>query len=626
MTSVPNPQDRSANSVQRWEWGVIAGLVVVAATLRFCYPGRLAIEHFDEGIYASNMWFGDRPGGVYPQQHLYAPPMLPALIEWVFVFLGPSNAAAMLPNQLAGTITVVLLWWLGRSWFGPIAGLTAALLCTASDVHILLSRSALTDALLGMWWVAGLLALRRACDTGRWSHCVLAGYLVGMAWYTKYNGWMPLGITTAAVVARGVCCRSHWRETRRALKTCVIAAIIAFSVWSPWLWSLQSKGGYASVMANHRQYVVGFSGWWSSFVRQSEQLAALSRVWTAALLGIGYIAFCIAVARRAKCRPADSYPIVALPRPDAVQRSSTYWNLPRFTWNWIFSGVIIGLLLPAAGPAYFTIGALVLWWSWSAYPVTGRSAIRSDDLGYWLVAVWFLGLLVATPLYSPYLRLSLPWLLAGCCGVGIAFQLGWSSALCEGPGFPPCRFQLKWTLGRAVLCALALGLGWSLNPPRHREEMSRVVQTSPLSDHQNFTVAASELVQTIAPTQQVTNAATESTPIPAVVYVYAEPGLLFQLRNAGLINVGPVGSLQFLQDRVSHTERRVYLAVGVHAIHDAKFLAEFAVHRQQLRHVGSWAWNLGPLVALDQPECDPGSLGFNPLELARIDLYEVRDE
>ena len=134
----------------RAEWLTVCALILVAATLRFAYPNRLAVEHFDEGVYASNIWFADRPDGVYPAQHLYAPPLLPALIEWGFVFFGPSNSGAMWPNQVAGVVTVLLLWWLGRTWFGPVAGLTAAALCSISEVHLLLSRSALTDVLLGL--------------------------------------------------------------------------------------------------------------------------------------------------------------------------------------------------------------------------------------------------------------------------------------------------------------------------------------------------------------------------------------------------------------------------------------------------------------------------------------------
>ncbi len=624
MSAAPTPEIDTAKPVPRWEWVVVLGVVLVAAGVRFCFPGRLAVEHFDEGVYASNIWFADRPGGVYPEQHLYAPPMLPALIEWGFVFLGPSNSAAMWPNQLAGIVTVILLWWLGRSWFGQVAGLTAATLCAASEVHILLSRSALTDALLGMWWVAALIALRRACDSGRWRHGLLAGYLVGMAWYTKYNGWMPLGITFAAVIARGVCCRGIRPQTRRALKGCLIAGVIAFATWSPWLWSLQTKGGYASVMANHRQYVVGASGWLSSFERQWSQIDALMRTISPIVLGAAYLIMCTIAVRRAKVLGTNleidfdqGEPVVD---PAVASKTVLEAFIPHFTWRGIFTTVLMfGFAFPVVAQFGLTLQALILWWLWARCRQGERWSIRSDDLGYWLLLVWFFGLLIATPLYRPYLRLTLPWLLTVYCGVGLAFHLAWTSVWCESNPFNSYRFLRNWTIQRACVFVLfgAMGLWMTRGLPGQ----SRPAKTIPLSDQSAFVDAARQLSEKIKEAIQPV----DSIPVPAAVYVYGEPGLLFQLRNAGLMNVGPTGSLQFLRGRVSVKDKKVFLAVGVHAKSDPNFLEQFAAHRQQLKWVGSWPWPLGPLVALDQPTCDPRLLGVNPEEAATIELYEVRE-
>ena len=46
----------------------------------------MAVEHFDEGVYASNIWFGPEAGYQYPMRRLYAPPLLPSLIEWSLIF------------------------------------------------------------------------------------------------------------------------------------------------------------------------------------------------------------------------------------------------------------------------------------------------------------------------------------------------------------------------------------------------------------------------------------------------------------------------------------------------------------------------------------------------------------
>ncbi len=594
---------------------MILGIVVIAASLRFCFPGRLAVEHFDEGVYASNIWFGDRPGGVYPEQHLYAPPMLPALIEWGFVFFGPSNAMAIWPCQLAGTVTVILLWWLGRSWFGPVAGLTAAALCATSEVHIILSRSALTDALLGMWWLASLFALHRACDSGRWSPSLLAGYLVGMAWYTKYNGWMPLAITFAAVVARGVICRGSWPQTRRALKSCLIAGVMAFITWSPWLWSLQSKGGYASVLANHRQYVVGIEGWWPSFVRQWEQLTALTgSLSLMSLIGSYFVLTWLARPRMGRILlPGEVGREIDPTTPAGLSLVQLYRVLAfRISFCWMIWAFISPILVYAV----LTVQTLALWW-WllSRCEVRASRHSRRDDLEHWILLAWFCGMFVATPLYRPYLRLELPWLMAAMLGIGLTFQRCWEVTDSDSPTLEIApRISRSLRLNQIALIVFAIftagtpiWCNWNLSA------------LFPIADRSSLAKSAGQIATAI----REQPAHPDGQPTSFAVYVYAEPGLLFQLRNAGLLNVGPVGTLQFMDRQVSTADLTVYLAVGVHAKADPRFLEQFAMHRKQLKRVGSWPWQLGPLVALDQPQCDPHKLGLNPVESATIELYEV---
>jgi hypothetical protein len=148
--------------------------IVFAAgiTLRLIAFSHSAVEHFDEGVYASNLYFGP-PDYAYPLQRFYAPPLLPALIEAGMILQLPPNVAAILPSFLAGCATIIALWWFARSWFGPAAGLTAAGLAAFSDFQVLFSSAALTDELLGLWLVLAVDAMGRSLRGGdyRWSVC-----------------------------------------------------------------------------------------------------------------------------------------------------------------------------------------------------------------------------------------------------------------------------------------------------------------------------------------------------------------------------------------------------------------------------------------------------------------------
>ncbi|MDB5339282.1 MAG: glycosyl transferase family 39 [Planctomycetaceae bacterium] len=618
MSTPTTDATATRHPIARWEWVAICGLLVVAATMRFSFPERLAIEHFDEGVYASNIWFGDRPDRAYPAQHLYAPPLLPALIEWCFVFSGPSNVAAMLPSQVAGTLSVLLLWWLGRSWFGPVAGLVAAALGSTNEVLVLLSRSALTDALLGMWWLAALWALRRACDSGSATDRLAAGLLVGLAWFTKYNGWMPLGIAISAVVLRGAICRGIWGQTKTALASCLIAGAIAFATWSPWLWSLQSKGGYASVAANHRQYIVGLSGWWSSAVRQVEQLDAVRGIVNECLLICGatvflVIFFWVGVAARWVGRFPNER--------NEEERQQNILNPILISMPWI--GIVFLVVIRSWSPVLFLFAAasqgLLICCLRSLRNSDGRDQPDRTSLGYWIFLVWFGGLLLAAPLYRPYLRLTLPEILASCLGIGFTIQQA-SNILWKERLTPPISNFAKFPVINCLLIvflAIPVGMtvvGANLGNDRFRESLFRLIP-----DQSSLPLAGKAMAANIA-------AATESSsnePTPTVVYVYAEPSLLFQLRNAGLQNVAPVSSLQFARTQHSNSDVRIYLAVGIHALSDPRFREQFAAASGQFRRVGRWPWQLGPLVALDQADCDPRLLGHNPAESAAVELYEV---
>src|SRR5262249_29433588 len=114
----------------------------------------------------------------------------------------------------------------------------------------------------------------------------LAGATTGLAWWTKYSGWLPLAIGLAGLVpwcvfkpassdgAAGF--PSHSARLAVAISKWAAVALIAFFVWAPWLWLLQAKGGYAAVRANHSgYYVTGFSGWYDSLVQQGLKLREL---------------------------------------------------------------------------------------------------------------------------------------------------------------------------------------------------------------------------------------------------------------------------------------------------------------------------------------------------------------
>lgn len=359
-----NPDDTPAQSsspaLSRNELLAALVLFLIGVAVRVAFPSAMAVEHFDEGVYASNLWCPGS-GFQYPDRHLYAPALLPALIEWSLMLFGSTPWAPMVPSLVFGSLTVPLIWWVGRSWFGPAAGLSAAALAALSDYHILFSRSALTDVTLGFWLLLAVYFFESAFRTLNPARAVIAGVVTGLAWWTKYNGWLPLAISLSGLLAWSVFASREERQLGRRLILWGIAAVTALVVWSPFWWSLPQ--GYSQVAANHRQYVVGFAGWRDGILRQSQTQFYVVR-------GLTGVAVIVAL-------------IVAL------------------------------FLTPSRSRAWID--------KWKSLPPAPPSLSLALPLRLhqteWLLLAWFASMTLATPLYRPYPRLALPWFISGCLGI-----------------------------------------------------------------------------------------------------------------------------------------------------------------------------------------------------------------
>src|SRR6478735_1039202 len=98
-----------ATTNARREAAIIAGMTLVGAVLRFWTPGRLGLNHFDEGIYAFAGRWSLVPKGiaeVAPELYAYAPPLYPILVGVVYLVLGMSDVSAILVSQACGVLTI----------------------------------------------------------------------------------------------------------------------------------------------------------------------------------------------------------------------------------------------------------------------------------------------------------------------------------------------------------------------------------------------------------------------------------------------------------------------------------------------------------------------------------------
>ncbi len=172
----------------------LIGFFSLGVLLRTFHLEREAVEHFDEGIYASALWYDGQFHQPYPARHLYSPPLLGTMMEGFQWLPGLGGYAPFLPSVVLGIATIIGLWLLARSWFGKPAGIFIVAIVALSDFHIIYSRMALTDVACLFWIVASVGLGTRAVDRGCFRSAIAAGFVCGLAWWTKYTGWLPLAI------------------------------------------------------------------------------------------------------------------------------------------------------------------------------------------------------------------------------------------------------------------------------------------------------------------------------------------------------------------------------------------------------------------------------------------------
>jgi 4-amino-4-deoxy-L-arabinose transferase-like glycosyltransferase len=551
-----SPSSSPASQVTSAERFWLIGAILFGSLLRLSFPERMAIEHFDEGVYASNLWFGPENDYSYPARYLYAPGLLPATIEWTLIFasicgISPTGFVPLLPCLVAGIAMIPSLWWVVRRWFGAGAGLLAAWFVATSDMHACYSRAALTDVPLGLFTLWGVYFLGQALlqvnsrqasgvtsgvtfraskrganqksftlktlnqngsDGFPWRNMLLAGCFTGLGWWTKYNGWLPLAIgLTGGLLWQCLLPRSE-RQVRRMLVCWSGIAAIAFLFWSPVLWGLQPHGGYTRVAANHRQYVVGLAGWGDSAWRQLQAIGFYENPWD----------WIPGMSGEPGNLGAPQGPVV-FSSEDSVTDDGH--GASRFVMRvrWLLVRRL-PLVMPLAG---LVIAALFL--------VRLLRHNRSSDGAFFccLVASWLAGMTLATPFYHPYPRLVFPWLCAVWIGCSLAIDRCLIQSerlkLAESSRWP--RVPLGLFVVTLVTISLLRVITGSAHCWRDRGEIQRAAS-------QFAATARREAVKSGFPENE------------AIVYVIGEPALVFGMKAAGLPAVGPVQGLGFLNSPV----------------------------------------------------------------------------
>ncbi len=170
-------------------WIALALVTALAAALRLVDLGAVRVDPFYDaavrsmGVSWHNFFFGayEPAGGVSIDK--------PPLDLWLQVasvkLFGWGSTSLKLPEALAGTLSVPLLYAAVRRPFGALAGLVAALALAVLPIEVITARSDTMDAVMMLLLVLAFLLLVRACENGRTVWLLAAAAALGLAFNVK---------------------------------------------------------------------------------------------------------------------------------------------------------------------------------------------------------------------------------------------------------------------------------------------------------------------------------------------------------------------------------------------------------------------------------------------------------
>ena len=211
----------------------VVTLTAGAAAIRLCAFDRVPPNPFYDAAVRSmslswrNLFFGAlEPGG---SVSIDKPPIDLWLQVAAVKALGFTSVALRVPQAIAGTLAVPILYDLVRRGFGQVAGLVAGASLAVLPAATLTGRSDTMDTLMGTLLLAAAWVIVAAPERHRGRAVVAAGALAGLAFEVKLfevTVALPALIVLAAATARRS--RPDWR---RVLLGAGAAFLVAAASW-----------------------------------------------------------------------------------------------------------------------------------------------------------------------------------------------------------------------------------------------------------------------------------------------------------------------------------------------------------------------------------------------------------
>lgn len=217
----------------RWDWLVMGGLFVIALLLRGVataqFPNTFSGDEGSAALFGL-MFLDGRADNPFIVGWFSFPSLYFGVHSLAIALGGQTIEAVRLTSALAGALSVVAVYALGRAMFDRTTAILAAAYLTASHYHIHMSRVALNNVWDGLFGTLAILGLWAGWKTGRRGAFILCGVALGLGQYFYVAiRMLPLLFLVWSAAA-------WWRQRiqfRERLPGLVVAALIALVVFLP---------------------------------------------------------------------------------------------------------------------------------------------------------------------------------------------------------------------------------------------------------------------------------------------------------------------------------------------------------------------------------------------------------
>jgi 4-amino-4-deoxy-L-arabinose transferase-like glycosyltransferase len=141
---------------------------------------------------------------------------------------GFNPVSILLPQALAGVLSVLLLYYLVRRHFGVVAGLLAALALAVMPISVVTNRNITMDSILALFLLIGAWAVMRAAETGKLRWLLLSAFIVGIGFNIKMME-AYLAVPAYAVLYLLTAPRSIWKRIGHLALAGLVLLAVSFS-------------------------------------------------------------------------------------------------------------------------------------------------------------------------------------------------------------------------------------------------------------------------------------------------------------------------------------------------------------------------------------------------------------